>query len=98
MKKMAQTTEKRTTSKNHLEFNVPSLVQTQAPEVLMPQVQVIKASLEQDESQSIKKKLRKVFNKIKLNAKITQEVKCINALKANVDTRILGYRNNLINF
>jgi len=95
---MAQTLEKKTISKNHLEFEVPSSVQTQAPEVMKPQVQVTKAIMEKEESLSIKKKLRKVFKKVKLNAKITQEVKCINAVKANVDTRLLGYRNNFVNF
>ncbi len=70
----------------------------QAPEGLTPQVLVKETAIEKVESQSIKKKLRKVFNKVKLNAKITEEAKCINAVNANVDTRILAYRNNLINF
>ncbi len=72
--------------------------QLQAPEVLRPQVLVRKAAIEKLESQSIKKKLKKLFNKVKLNAKITEEVKCINVVNANLDTRILAYRNNLINF
>ena len=74
------------------------LFQLQAPEVLKPQVLVKEASIENLESQSIKKKLRKVFNKVKLNAKITEEVKCINVVNANLDAKILAYRNNLIKF
>ena len=72
--------------------------QLQAPEGLTPQVLVKEAALEKVKSQSIKKKLKKVFNKIKLNAKITEEVKCINAVNANIDVKMLGYRNNFINF
>jgi len=72
--------------------------QLQAPEGLTPQVLVKEVSMEKLESQSIKKKLKKVFNKVKLNAKITDEVKCINTVNANIDTRTLAYRNNLINF
>jgi len=72
--------------------------QLQAPEGLTPQVLVKEAAMEKDESQSIKKKLKKVFNKVKFNAKITKEIKNINIVNANIDTRILAYRNNLINF
>ena len=74
------------------------LFQLQAPEVLKPQVLDKEASIENLESQSITKKLKKVFNKVKLNAKITEEVKCINAVNANLDAKILAYRNNLIKF
>jgi len=72
--------------------------QLQAPEGLTPQVLVKEAVMKKDESQSIKKKLKKVFNKVKFNAKITKEIKNINIVNANIDTRILAYRNNLINF
>jgi len=72
--------------------------QLQAPEVLRPQVLVKETAMEKDESQSIKKKLKKVFNKVKFNVKITDEFKSINVVKANLDTRVLAYRNNQINF
>ena len=72
--------------------------QLQAPEGLTPQVLVKEAALEKLESQSIKKKLRKAFNKVKFNAKFTEEVKCINAVKVKLDVKMLGYRNNFINF
>ncbi len=72
--------------------------QLQAPEAITPQVLVKETAREKLESLSIKKKLKKVFNKVKFNAKITEEVKCINAVKANLDTKILAYRNNLLNF
>ena len=74
------------------------LFQLQAPEVLKPQVLVKEPSMKKDESQSIKKKLKKVFEKVKLNAKITEEVKCINDAKAQNDARMMGYRNGLYNF
>ncbi|MHA1535059.1 MAG: hypothetical protein ACTSP8_10070 [Promethearchaeota archaeon] len=72
--------------------------QLQAPEVLRPQVLVKETAMGKDESQSIKKKLKKVFSKAKLNVKITKEVKYINEKKANLDTRILTNRKNLNNF
>ena len=86
---MAQAEEKTATIDNQVLF------QPQAPEVLKPQVLVKEADMEKQESQSNKKKLRKVFNKVKLNAKITEEVKCINDVKANLDAKILAYRNKL---
>jgi hypothetical protein len=73
------------------------LFQTQAPEILESQVRVKEPAFEKAESQSIKQKLRKVFNNIKLNAKITEEIKCINYVKARNDARMMGYRNGLMN-
>ena len=95
MKKMAQAEEKRASIDSQVLF------QLQAPEVLKPQVLVKEAMMEKDESQSDKKehkkKLRKLFSKISLNAKITEEVKCINNVKANLDTNILAYGNYRLN-
>ncbi len=95
---MAQVIVKKRAEEKSASIDSKVLFQHQAPEVLRPQVLVKEAALEKFESQSIKKKLRKVFNKVKFNAKITEEVKCINAVNANLDTRILAYRNNLVNF
>ena len=95
---MAQATVRKKSEEKTATIDSQVLFQLQAPEVLKPQVLVKEASIENLESQSIKKKLRKVFNKVKLNAKITEEVKCINAVNANLDAKILAYRNNLIKF
>jgi hypothetical protein len=95
---MAQATVRKQSEEKTATIDNQVLFQLQAPEVLKPQVLVKEASIENLESQSIKKKLRKVFNKVKLNAKITEEVKCINAVNANLDAKILAYRNNLIKF
>ena len=70
------------------------LFQTLAPEAARPQVLVKEPEQKKVESRSIKKKLRKVLN----NAKFTEEVKCINNVKAKLDTRMSGYRNSFINF
>ncbi len=74
------------------------LFQTEAPEEPVPQVLVKEPRRKKAESHSIKKKLKKMFIKISLNAKITEEVKCINDVKANLDTKILAYRNSFFNF
>ena len=95
---MAQVIVKKRAEEKSASIDSQVLFQLQAPEGLTPQVLVKGAAIEKDKSQSIKKKLKKVFNKVKLNAKITEEVKCINAVNANIDTKMLGYRNNLINF
>lgn len=95
---MAQATVRKQSEEKTATIDSQVLFQLQAPEVLKPQVLVKEASIENLESQSIKKKLRKVFNKVKLNAKITEEVKCINAVNANLDAKILAYRNNLFKF
>jgi len=89
---MAQAEKRNPSIDNHI------FIQLQAPEVLRPQVLVKEAAMEKDESQSIKKKLRKMFSKVNLNVKITEEVKSINDVKTNLDTRILAYRNNQFKF
>jgi hypothetical protein len=98
MNKMAQTLAENQCEEKCASIDSKIHFQLQAPEVLKPQVLVKEPALEKGESRSIKKKLRKVFNKVKLNAKITEEVKCINDVKVSVDARILAYRNNLIKF
>ena len=95
---MAQAIVKNQSEEKTATIDSQVLFQLQAPEVLKPQVLDKEASIENLESQSITKKLKKVFNKVKLNAKITEEVKCINAVNANLDAKILAYRNNLIKF
>ncbi len=89
---MAQAEKRNASNKSNIFF------QTEAPEVSRLQVLVKEPEKKKDESQSLKKKLRKIFSKVSLNAKITEEVKCINDVKAKLDTKLLGYRNNLINF
>ena len=91
MKKMAQCEEKCASIDSKIHF------QLQAPEVLKPQVLVTEPVLEKGESYSIKKKRRKLFHKVHLNAKITEEIKCISDVKAYNDTRMMGYRTGLMN-
>ena len=71
--------------------------QLHPPEVLKPQVLVKEPALEKGESRSIKKKLMKMFSKVNLNVKITEEVKYINDVKARNDTKMMGYRTGLMN-
>ncbi len=89
---MAQAEQKQASINSQIHFQI------QAPEVATPQVLVkgIEApGMERDESPIISKKLRKLFNKVKLNAKITEEVKCIKYVKANIDTKVFTHVNNL---
>ena len=85
---MAQAKEKSTTSKTHF------LIQPQAPEELKTQVLVKEPEKKQPQSRSIKNQFKKLF----YNAKITEEIKCINAVKARLDTKMLGYRSAFVNF
>lgn len=86
---MAQAEEKQASINSQIYFQI------QAPEVATPQVLVKEPAMEKGESPIIKKKLRKVFNEVKLNAKITEEVKCIKYVKANLDTKVFTHINNL---
>jgi len=89
---MAQCEEKCASIDSQIHF------QLQAPEVLKPQVLVTEVVLEkEDVSRSRKQKLVNVFNKVRLNAKITEEVKCINDVKARNDARTMGHRFGLMN-
>jgi hypothetical protein len=90
---MAQAEERRANASSQVLF------QTQAPEERRPQVQVAEAAMEKimrDDSQPISKKLRKLFNKGKLNARFTEELKSIKSVKANIDANL--YRNYRTNF
>jgi hypothetical protein len=95
---MAQVLEKKTISKDDIEIAHPISAQDQAPEVLKPQVQVKAALKNQAKLQSHKKKLLNVFKKIKYNARISGEVICINNYKGNLDTKLFGARNSMVNF
>lgn len=84
---MAQAEKKQASINSQIHFQI------QAPEVLEPQVLVKGAEMERDESPIIKKKFKKLFNRAKLNAKITEEFKYIKCMKADLDTKV--YRNNI---
>ena len=92
MRKMAQAKE------NCSIIHCDILSQLQAPEALKPQVLVKEAAVEKEESQLIKKKLWKLFRKGKTNARITKELKSIKGMKANLDSKVMSYRNYQINF
>ncbi|MHA1240524.1 MAG: hypothetical protein ACTSQU_06985 [Promethearchaeota archaeon] len=95
---MAQAIEKKTISKNHLEYDLPALTQNLAPEVIESQVLVLTTEEAQVESSSLSNKLLRVFNKIKYNARISEEKICINKYKGQVDAKLLGARNSMLKF
>ena len=95
---MAQALEKKTISKDDIEIADPISAQNQASEVLKPQVLVKAALKNQAKLQSPKKKLLKVFTKIKYNARISEEIIYINNYKGNLDAQLLGARNFMLNF
>ncbi|MBA7512468.1 hypothetical protein ES705_04473 [subsurface metagenome] len=95
---MAQALEKKTISKVDIEIAKPISAQDQVLEVLKPQVLVKAALKNQAKLQSPKKKLLKVFAKIKYNARISEEKVCINKYKGQVDAKLLGVRNYMLNF
>jgi len=95
---MAQAIVKKSISKDDIEIADPISAQDQAPEVLKPQVQVKAAQKNQVKLQSPKKKLLKIFAKIKYNARISEEEVCINKYKGQVDAKFLGTRNSILNF
>ncbi|MHA2287890.1 MAG: hypothetical protein ACXABG_03795 [Promethearchaeota archaeon] len=70
------------------------LFQDQASEVVGPQVLVTPTAAGEVESRSRKKGFKKLF----YNARITEEINCINDVKAHLDARMLSYRNRLTNF
>ena len=94
---MAQAIENKTISKNHLECDLPALTQNLAPEMLESQVQVITTEEAGVESNSLSNKLLRVFNKIKYNARISEEKVCINKYNGQVDAKLLGARNSMLN-
>ncbi len=95
---MAQAIEKKTISKNHLEYDLQALTQNLAPEAIESQVLVLTTEEAQVESSSLSNKLLRVFNKIKYNARISEENVGINKYKGQVDAKLLGARNSMINF
>jgi hypothetical protein len=88
---MAQVIEKKTFSKDDIEIAHSISAQDQAPEVLKPQELVKAESKNQSKLQTPKKK-------IKYNARISEEVICINNYKRNLDAKLLGVRNFMLNF
>jgi len=86
MKKMAQAEKRTSSDTNHI------LILLQAPEVATPQVLVTEPSLEKDKSQSEEKNLR---NKL---SKIFSKSKSIDDVKANLDAKVMSYRNYQVNF
>jgi len=95
---MAQAAEKKTISKNHLEYDLPALTLNLAPEAIESQVLVLTTEEAQVESSSLSNKLLRVFNKIKYNARISEEKICINKYKGQVDAKLLGARNSMLKF
>ena len=95
---MAQATEEKTICKNQLECHCQTLTQNQAPEGLMPRVLVLTTEEAEVESSSLSNKLLRVFNKFKYNARISEEKVGINKYKGQVDSKLLGVRNSMLNF
>ncbi len=95
---MAQAIVKKTISKNHMECDLPTLAQNLALEVLEPQVLVQINEEAKVESSLLKNKFLRVFNNIKYNARISEEKVCINNYKGQVDAKLLGARNSMLNF
>ncbi len=95
---MAQAIVKKTISKDDIEIADPISAQDQALEVLKPQVLVKAALKNHAKLQSPKKKILKVFAKIKYNARISEEFICINNYKGNLDAKLLGVRYSMLNF
>jgi len=95
VKKMAQAIVKKTISK---ECALPALAQNLALEELEPQVLVLINEEAMVESSLLKNKLLRVFNKIKNNARISEEKVYINKYKGQVDAKFLGARNSMLNF
>lgn len=95
---MAQATGKKTISKNHLECDLPSLAQNLALEEQESQVLVLNNEEAKVDSSLPKNKLLRVFNKIKYKARISEEKGGINKYKGQVDAKLLGARNSMLNF
>ena len=95
---MAQATEEKTICKNQLECHCQTIAQNLASEVLEPQVRVNTTRKAKVESSSLSNKLLRVFNKFKYNARISEEKVGINKYKGQVDSKLLGVRNSMLNF
>jgi len=85
MRKMAQAEERNSRTTSHI------LIQLQAPEAATPQVLVTEPALKKDDSQSDEKKLR---NKL---SKLFSKGKSIDDVKANIDAKVMAYRNYQVN-
>ena len=85
MRKMAQAEERNSRTTSHI------LIQLQAPEAAIPQVLVTEPALKKDDSQSDEKKLR---NKL---SKLFSKGKSIDDVKANIDAKVMAYRNYQVN-
>ena len=88
---MAQVLEKKTFSKDDIEIAHPISAQDQVPEVLKPQ-ELVKA---ESKNQA---KLQTPIKQIKFNARISEEIICINNYKRNLEAKLLGVRNFMLNF
>lgn len=95
---MAHAIEKKTICKNDLECGFPVLDQNIAPEVLESQVLVLTTEEAKVEPKLLKNKLLRVFKKVKYNAGISEEEISINKYKGQVDAKLLGVRNSMVNF
>ena len=95
---MAQAIEKKTICKDQLECQCQTIAQNLAPEVLEPQVLVNTTKEAKVESSSRTNKLLRVFNKIKYNARISEEEVYINKYKGQLEAKLLGARDSMLNF
>jgi len=95
---MAQAIEKKPICKDPLECHCQALTQNQTLEELMPRVLVLTIEEPEVESSSLSNKLLRMFNKFKYNARISEEKVGINMYKGQVDAKLLGARNSMLNF
>ena len=86
MRKMAQAEKGNSRTTSHI------LIKLQAPEAATPQVLVTEPALEKDDSQSDEKKLRKKLSKL-----FSKGIS-IDDVKANIDAKVMAYRNNQFNY
>ncbi|MBY9014071.1 MAG: hypothetical protein KGD68_00120 [Candidatus Lokiarchaeota archaeon] len=95
---MAQAAEKKTICKKHLKCDLPALTQNLAPEGIQSQVLVLTTEGERVESSLRTNKLLREFNKIRYNARISEEKVLISKYKWQVDAKLLGVRNSMLIF
>lgn len=86
MKQMVEAEKRNSRTTSHI------LIQLQAPEAAIPQVLVKEPALEKEKSQSDEKKLRKKL------MKMFSKGKGIDDVKANLDAKVMSYRNYQVNF
>lgn len=95
---MAHAIVKKTFSKDDIEIAYPISDQDQAPEVLKPQVQVNIVGGNIIKSRSPEKDLKELIKKSNLNAKYLENLISMNKYKGQVDAKLLGVRNSMLNF